>query len=285
MVGDKEQNQKVDNGSIAIQAGRDVHHHGLTIAEVKEICTLILRDNFPQLREEARRTAEENVQNFANLLERRLVNDTASIVLDKFREPDVQAAINDAVQASARKGKLSNPDILSTLISERVARTTNDYKDIVLSEAVQVVPRLTHSQIGLLSFVHFVKSVSIQSLQSIASLETWGQKALVFSTPGFGLSQSQWQHIQYAGAASINNLVGGNIYSSLSESTYKYLQPPAGTSFKEAVNQQAPSYAKLLDQFNTENLFRIELTSVGQAIAIANISNYFGKMDYTIWLK
>lgn len=285
MVGDKKQEQQAENGATAIQAGRDVHYQGLTVAEVKEICVLILRDNFPQLREDARRTAEEHVKTFADLLENRLANDAASIVLDKFREPDVQAAINDAVQASARKGQAANPDILSTLISERVARNTNEYKDIVLSEAVQVVPRLTNAQIGLLSFAHFVKSVVVQNLPNIGALEPFGQQALVFSSPGFGLSQSQWQHIQYAGAASINNLVGGDIYDSLGNEPYKYLVPTGDMSFKDAVNQQAPLFGKLLDQFNSENLFRLELTSVGQAIAIANISNYLGKLDYTIWLK
>lgn len=285
MIGDNKQDQEADNGSTAIQAGRDVHYHGLTVSEVKEICVLFLRENFPQLREEARRTAEEHVKSFANLLENRLAKDAASIVLDKFSEPDVQAAINDAVQASARKGQAANPDVLSTLISERVARKTNAYKDIVLSEAVQVVPRLTNAQIALLSFVHFVKSVAIQNLPNISGLEPFGHQALVFSSPGFGLSLSQWQHIQYAGAASINTLVGGDIYDALGKETYKYFILPEGTNFKEAVAHQAPSFAKLLNQFNTENLLRLELTSVGQAIAIANISNYLGKLDYTIWLK
>lgn len=285
MVGDKKQDQSAKDESTAIQAGRDVNYHGLTVSEVKEICILFLRDNFPQLQEDARRIAEEQVRNFANLLEQRLANDAASIVLDKFREPDVQAVINDAVQASARKGHAANPDVLSTLISERVSVNSNDFKDIVLSEAVQVVPRLTSSQIGLLSFVHFVKSVGIQNLQNIAGLELYGQQALNFSSPGFDLSESQWQHLQYAGTASINNLVSGDIYDAIIKDTYKYLVPADGSSFKDTVSQQAPSFDKLLDQFNSENGFRIELTSVGQAIAIANISKYLGKLDYTIWLR
>ena len=285
MIGDKKQDQTAREGSTAIQAGHDVHYHGMTVSEVKDICVLFLRDNFPQLREEARKTAEEHVNNFAVMLESRLANDATSIVLDKFREPDVQAAINDAVQASARKGPASNPQILSTLISERVTLKTNEYKDIVISEAVQVVPKLTHAQIALLSYVHFVTSVVIERLPNINGLEPYGQKALMFSTPGFNLSASQWQHIQYAGAASVNNLVGGNIYQSLSSGAYKYLVPTEGGTFEKAVRQQAPSLSKLLDQFNNKNLFRMQLTSVGQAIAIANISNYLGKLDYTIWLK
>ena len=285
MISDKKQDQQADNGSTAILAGRDVNYQGLSVAEVKEICILVLRDNFPQLREDARITAEKHVKTFADLLENRIVNDAASIVLEKFREPDVQASINDAVQASARKGQAANPEILSTLISERVARNTNDYKDIVLSEAVQVVPRLTRSQICLLSFIHFVKSVAVQNLQNMGGLDPFGRQALLFCRPGYELSQSQWQHIQYAGAASINYLLGGDIYEALEEGTYKYLAPPEGISFKDAIAHQAPSYGSILDQFNSENLFRVELTSVGQAIAIANISNFIGKLDYTIWLK
>ncbi len=284
MLGDK-QEQSADAGATAIQAGRDVHYHGLSVPEVKELCVLFLRNNFPELREEARRTAEEHVRAFAQTLEQKLVNDATSIVLEKFREPDVQAAINDAVQASARKGQAANPTILSTLISERVAKATNDYKDIVVSEAVQVVPRLTHAQIGLLSFVHFVASVTVQSLASAAALEPYGQIALRFSSPGFGLSDSQKQHIQYAGAASVNNLLGGDIYDALAKGGYAYLGFADGATFKAALTTQAPSFSKLLDQFNSDKLFAVQLTSVGQAIAIASISNYFGKLDYTIWLK
>lgn len=278
------QEQSAESGSTAIQAGRDVHYHGLSVSEVRDLCVLFLRNNFPELREEARRTAEEHVKSFANTLEDKLAKDAASIMLEKFREPDVQAAINDAVQASARKGTAANPVILSTLISERVAKNTNDYKDIVLSEAVQVVPRLTGAQVALISFVHFVKSVVIKNA-NVGVLEAFGQVALDFSSLGFGLSESQKQHIQYAGAASVNNLFGGDIYDAYAKQVYAHLGFVDGVSLKTALVAQAPSFAKLLDQFTADDLWKVQLTSVGQAIAIANISNFLGKLDYTIWLK
>jgi hypothetical protein len=283
MLGDKQQ-QTTEGGSTALQAGRDINVHGLSVSEVRELCVLFLRDNFPQLKEEAKRTAEEHVRAFAATLENRLVNDAASIVLEKFREPDVQAAINDAVQASARKGNGANPQILSTLISERVARQTNDFKDMVLSEAVHVVPRLTGQQIALLSFVHSVRSMVFQGLSGVAALEPIGQTALRFSSPGFGLSESQKQHLQYAGAASVNNILGGDIFDVQSQE-YKYFGIVELPAFKDALEKSAPSYLRLLEQFAADKLFAINLTSVGQAIAIANISNYLGRLDYTIWLK
>lgn len=283
MLGDKQQ-QTTESGSTALQAGRDINITGLSVSEVRELCILFLRDNFPQLREEAKRTAEEQVRAFATGLEARLANDAASIALEKFREPDVQAAINDAVQASARRGTAANPTILSTLISERVARNTNDYKDMVLSEAVHVVPKLTGQQIALLSFVHCVRSMIYQGLPHINALEQVGRVALAFSSPGFGLSESQKQHLQYAGAASINNILGGDIFD-IQRQEYKYFGIADAASFKSALRTGAPSYLRLLEQFTTDNLFAISLTSVGQAIALANVSNFIGKLDYTIWLK
>jgi hypothetical protein len=284
MLGDKQQ-QATESGSTALQAGRDINIRGLSMGEVRELCILFLRDNFPQLREEAKRTAEEHVRAFATTLETRLANDAASIALEKFSEPDVQAAINDAVQASARKGDRANPNVLSTLISERVARKTNDYKDMVLSEAVHVVPRLTGPQIALLSFVHSVKSMVYQNLPAVTSLEQVGQRALHFSAAGFGLSESQRQHLQYAGAASVNNLILIDDILDLQSQDYKYFGVAGGAPFKEALASGAPSYLHLLEQFTADNLLSINLTSVGQAIALANISNYIGRVDYTIWLK
>lgn len=283
MLGDKQQ-QTTENGATALQAGRDINIHGLSVSEVRELCVLFLRDNFPKLREEAKLTAEEHVRSFAAGLEDRLANDAASIAMEKFKEPDVQAAINDAVQASARRGMAANPNILATLISERVAQQTNDYKDMVLSEAVHVVPRLTSQQIALLSFVHAVRSMVYLNQPSVKALEPIGQIALVFSAPGFGLSESQKQHLQYAGAASVNNILGGDIFD-IQRQEYKYFGINDAAAFKAALSADAPAYLKLLEKFVEDNLFAVNLTSVGQAIALANISNYVGKLDYGIWLK
>lgn len=283
MLGDKQQ-QTTESGSTALQAGRDINISGLSVSEVRELCILFLRDNFPQLREEAKRTAEEQVRAFATSLETRLANEAASIAFEKFCEPDVQAAINDAVQASARRGGAANPNILSTLISERVAKNTNDYKDMVISEAVHVVPRLTGNQIALLSFVHAVRSMVYQQLPNIIALEQVGRVALTFSSPGFALSESQKQHLQYAGAASVNNILSGDIFD-IQRQEYTYLGIADGDAFKAALTTSAPSYLRLLEQFMTDKLFTINLTSVGQAIALANISNFVGNLDYTIWLK
>ena len=82
----------------------------------------------------------------------------------------------------------------------------------------------------------------------------------------------------------MNNILGGDIFDIQSQE-YKYFGIVGGSAFKDELAKSAPSYVRLLEQFAADNLFAINLTSVGQAIALANISNYIGKLDYTVWLK
>jgi hypothetical protein len=283
MLGDK-QEQSAQAGSTAVQAGRDVHFHGMSVTDVRELCILFLRDNFPKLREEAIRVAEEHVKAFASNLEDRIANDAAKVELEKFSDPDVQATINDAVLAAARKGDGAHPNILCTLISERVSKISNNYKEIVLAEAIHVVPRLTSEQISFISFAHFVRSLIFQQLPNVNALEEVGRIGLKIAHGGLGLSKSQRQHIQYSGAATIFDMLTGDIYDIMRQE-YKYLGFADGATFKSSLLFFAPSYNKLLEHYVSENLFSVNLTSVGQAIAIANISNHINGLDYSVWLK
>ncbi len=277
------QQQSAESGSMRFKERRHQYPRFICDRSSRALLTL-LQNNFHQLREEARRTAEEQVRAFGENLANRLAKDAASIAWEKFREPDVQAAINDAVQASARRGKAANPDILSTLISERIAKQSNDYKEIVLSEALRV-DTSAYRGTDFSSVICALHSVDgDRGLPAVAALENVGQITLHFSSEGFGLSESQKQHLQYAGAASVNNVLGGDIFDMQSQE-YKYFGIVGGVAFKEALTISAPSYLRLLEQFTKDNLFPIGLTSVGQAIALANISKYVQPLDYTIWLK
>ncbi|MEI8603995.1 LPO_1073/Vpar_1526 family protein [Pseudoalteromonas sp. B160] len=288
MLGDK-QKQEVGTDGTAIQAGGDVtltQNNGLSVSEVKELCLLFLRDNFPALREEAINAAELNVQKFATKLEAKIVENAREIDLAKFTDPDVQAAINDAVQSSARKGEKSNPSVLVDLIAERASASANDFKDIVLSEAVTVVPKITSEQIAYLSFIHYMTHVGINGLQHISQLEPYSQRALASVRSGLNLSDSQKRHIQYAGTCSIASMMGMDIYDGWMSQLYKYMGYTDINTFKSDIAQFTPTTKLLLEAFDKDiKGGQVTLTSVGQAIAIANLSTTLGKMDYSIWLK
>ncbi|MDP5147778.1 hypothetical protein ORI98_15155 [Shewanella sp. ULN5] len=283
----KSQDQKVAENSTAIQAtGNVTVNNGLSVAEVKELCLLFLKDNFPALREEAIREAEGNVREFAQELEQKIVQNAQFITLEKFKDPDVQAAINDAVQSSARRGKKANTSVLVDLISERASVSSSDFKDIVLSEAVNVVPKLTREQISYLSFIHYMTHCGRNGLQHVSQLEPFSIMALNAVSAGFGLSDSQKRHIQFAGTCSIMSMMHIDIYDGWINSLFKSLGYTDKEKFKSDVAQFSPSTKKLLEEFDKDSKGgQVTLTSVGQAIAIANLSKSLGRLDYSIWIK
>lgn len=288
MLGDK-QEQEVGPEGTGIQAGRDVNitqNVGVSVEDVRDICLLVFRENFPVLQAEAMKTAESNVRKFAASLESKIIKNSKQVVLEKFADPDVQAAINDAVKASARKGEKSNPSLLVDLIAERVSVSTDDYKDMVISEAITVVPRLTKQQIAYLSFIQYMTRMNIQLTDHISQLEPFSQIALSVVSAGFDLSESQKRHIEYAGACSILHMMSVNIYDGWMNKLYKRMGYTEIEKFKSDLATFSPSSKTLLDVFDKDSKGgEVALTSVGQAIAIANLSTKMGKIDYSIWLK
>ncbi|MBI5568736.1 MAG: hypothetical protein HY914_02210 [Desulfomonile tiedjei] len=278
MVGDK-QEQTAEGESIALQAGRDIININCNFSP--DEVTRFPNDFF-QKRDEADQQFQHNARNFLLSVADSLK--AASIDSEKLRDPDFQMAITDAVKAIGRKGNKGNPDLLTRLIAERGSKQPSDFVGIVISEAMQVVPRLTPPHISFLSFVHFVTSVTITGLIDVSGLEPYGRKALVFSSPAFNLPEAQKRHIVYTGCCSIIKNLGGNIYDHLRK-VYSQFGCANEIEFANVIKSQAPSFREVVRQFQKEGLLSCTLTSVGQAIAIANISNHGLKLDYSEWLK
>ena len=278
----KSQDQNVGSGAVGMQAGRDVNI-GMSFTEVRELCHLFLQKNFPALRAEAKAAADERVQEFTLKLEQRIADAATKINPAKFSDPDVQACLNDAVLSAARRGDAANPDVLCTLVAERISAISSPFKDIVLSEAVQVVSKLTGEQISLLSLTFFVQSMSFKNLPSLFFLEAIGLKARDTVERSKGLSQSQKQHMQYAGTCSVLNMVTHDPFEVI-WNQYKNLGHTNIADFKENLHREAPTYYKIVDLYSTNELWCLTLTSVGQAIALASLSSALTNLDFSIWL-
>ena len=77
-----------------------------------------------------------------------------------------------------------------------------------------------------------------------------------------------------------------DIYNGWMTQLYKYFGYTDVEKFKTDLATFSPSSKILLDKFDEDAKGgQVTLTSVGQAIAIANLSTTLGRMDYSIWLK
>ncbi|WP_156961843.1 LPO_1073/Vpar_1526 family protein [Cobetia amphilecti] len=274
---------------MAAQANGDVNitqNVGMGYSEVKDLCTMMLRENFPKLREEAIKAAEENVYKFSVELEDRIVQRSNDFVIDKLATPELQAVINDSVQAAARKGDKANTSILVDLITEIGSSKSSDYKDLVISEAITVTPKLTRPQISYLALIFFTSSVAIGEISDIGHVEAVSSKVWSLVNSGVILSDSQRYHIQYTGACNISAMMSNDIYGKWYKGMCKDLAYENVDQMKEVIASRAPNTYNILSAYDKDNQKgNVVLTSVGQAIAIAHLSTVLGSLDYSVWIN
>ena len=137
----------------------------------------------------------------------------------------------------------------------------------------------------LLSFIHYMTKMHVKDRKHISQLEQYSRTILSAVSESFDLSESQKKHIQYTGACSILSVVGLEIdvYDIWMNHHYKDMEYTDIEKFKSDLAGFSPSSKILLDVFDKDNKNNVvTLTSVGQAIAIANLSTIVGKMDYSI---
>ncbi|WP_418132532.1 LPO_1073/Vpar_1526 family protein [Variovorax sp. 375MFSha3.1] len=283
----KSQGQVVAANSTALQAARDINVHGLSLADVETAFKFFFENNFPRLQEEARIQAEKYVRQFAETLARDLDSSAQNVLIAKFGDPDVQAAMVDAVNACARKGSAANTNVLSGLIVQRMAAANSSFLDIVLSEAVTVVPKLTGEQIGFLALVHSRNNVRVE-VPTWNSLQTLAMMALPTVRLGAKLGESQKLHLIYAGAMSRKpiRLHADDPFAAPYSELRSHFAAAELKDFKSQALSEAPAYCELMGLWHEAAGSDFDLTSVGIAIACAVLAPGFkGSMDYSIWLN
>lgn len=279
--------QKVERSENVVQVGGNVainNNYGLAVNEVKELTQIFMRDNFPALRAEAIAAAQENVDKFLRDFENKLAQRINQIDPNKFRDPDVQSSLNDAVLEAAKKGDRSNPELLAELVIERLNSTSNDYVSLVVSEAIKVVPRLTPEQIGFLTFALFMTSTKISPAKSLSDLLPIGNAVLLASQNSFGISESQKSHLAFVGCATVLQFISNSAYS-IWKSNYDFLKEFSDDDLKKMIENEFPVLKTLATAFDATKLGQITLTSVGKVIAVANLSKHIPGLEYKNWLN
>jgi hypothetical protein len=238
------QEQKVGHQSTAIQATGNVTI-GMNAMEVIALCKLLMENNFPKLREEARKVAEEYIKEFTEGIGRKIVENQELIDFNKFSEPDVQASLNDALQAAARRGPLSNTETLQELIINRILIGNTDFTNRVISEAILVVPKLTPMQISALTLIEAITMIRFTS-DIIVNTESLSKSVFELASKCDGINYVEKLHIQYSGAGwnvSFERQDPVDVMYGLQTSN----GIPSKELFEKAVKETCPNYLKLLD--------------------------------------
>lgn len=279
--------QSVSDSRNVVQVAGDatVNNYGLALQEVRELAMLFLKENFPQLRAEAMTAAENNTSKFLKDFEVRLLAKIEDTDAAKFKDPDVQASLNDAIMAAARKGDKSNQEILIDLVLERVSTKTDDLVSLVAAEAIKVAPRLTKEQILFLSLVLAHHNFKLIGATSLKQIDTKLQPIVNMIKPVIaGFSDSNKAHLAYASCMSINQITSNTPYAIWNHNN-DFLKDIPEEALKMEIQTSYPALDALAKSYIDNKLGQITLTSVGIIIALANIQKAIGKLQYSNWLN
>jgi hypothetical protein len=194
--------QKAGDASLNIQAGQIHISKGLSYEDVKTIALDVFKSNFYQLagvaKDTARKRAEEITDKFlADLMTRNPEG------LQNVEDPDFQYAMFTAQKAYARTGDKELGDILVDILVDRTKEPNRSILQIVLTESLEIAPKLTRNQLDALSIIFSLKYTRYLKMGNINALRHYLDYRISPFVEGITKSDTCYQHLEYAGCGSI----------------------------------------------------------------------------------
>ena len=237
--------QEAGNNSTNIQVAGNVTI-GIRYNEVKEIALDVFNNNFFKLSKKAANKAltraEELVNDFLNNLYEKNRD-----VIEKLQEPAMQYSLYNALKGYAKTGDVKLKEQLMELLLQRISSEERSLTQIVLDEAIEVLPKLTREQINMLTLlfsVIFIIPIHITSLSGLN--DHFNNQIMQFYSP-VSSSYSFLTHLQFSGCCTV--ISEGSAWKPLAE-IYKtmhsglfskgFTQEEFDEQFRENANKLKP---------------------------------------------
>jgi hypothetical protein len=143
------QDQSVDAGGVAMQAGRDVVvHQGISAEQMTEIM-VAMGKQVAVFADEARRIADERIAVFRHSILKRFAEPNRADP-EAFKEPDFQYLLADAQEAVARSGDEAVRETLVDIVARRSLEKNRSRLALTLNDAATRAANLTQNEFAAL---------------------------------------------------------------------------------------------------------------------------------------
>lgn len=202
MLNDQSKSQQSGDFSVNLQAGNINIAHGLTVADAKEISLMVFKENFPVLAAQAMDTVKKNIEAFTEEYLTRLF-ESSPTSLQNFSDPGLMFTVYQAQRDFAVSGDKAIGNLLIDMLVERSKMKERDVLRIVTDESLKVIPKLTDTQIDMLTVIFLVKYVVPEMVHDLDSLKKY---LLDFFLPFIGSvtrDPAEYRHIAYCGCGTV----------------------------------------------------------------------------------
>ncbi|MCX5043601.1 hypothetical protein OG921_10535 [Aldersonia sp. NBC_00410] len=144
----KDQRQEAGDSSNLYQGQSvEVHNHGPTIQEVRDIAKGVFYENYLVLSDRAMAEVRDRINEFTDLLLTKLFTSPPENV-EEFDTPRMLAATYKAQKQYAESGDRELAEILADILVAMSGAESRSLEDIILNQAVEVAGKLTPNQIN-----------------------------------------------------------------------------------------------------------------------------------------
>lgn len=252
------QTSKSGDNSTTVQAETVNINQGLNYSEVKDIALDVFNSNFLQLSKEALNTAVQRAEEITNDFIERLKKDKPDS-LESAKDPGFQSALYEVQKNYAKTGDKDMADVLVDILVDRIEHKERDLKQIVLDESINVIPKLTSSQLDTLTIIFLLKYSVNYGVVNIATLKQYLTNNIKPFTDNLSKENSLYQHLEFAGCGSIS--IGSKNIEDIFKNTYRGLFYKGFTEdeFKKQVGEFKDFNGFIAKCLNDENKFQLNL--------------------------
>ena len=261
----------------------------MTFADIRDVARFVFDENFPQMQQAARDEARRRVDVLMSELDAKMSATLTPEQLGNFRRPEIQHALNAAVQAAALRDDDKLRHILADLLCQRV-KEESDFDAIVHTEAILTVGKLTPDLLNILALTVLVtrsRPKPVDTWNDIKNLFTIAFAPLLT----FKGSASEVAHLAYCGCANVGLMgaVDGNfvphfrkkfpILFGITSNESKAFDVEYKASIeksKRLLLSHAPEYAGAIAKWDSPYLPMLNLTSVGHLLGKTHLETMAG---------
>ncbi|AOY53364.1 LPO_1073/Vpar_1526 family protein [Clostridium perfringens] len=275
--------QRIDSGdnSTNIQ-GKEVtiiNNSGLSYSDVKDIAMSVFKSNFYDLGENVEKIVQERAEKILDdYLEK--LNLKNPEYIKNTEDPDIRYAIYEAQKNYARRGEQISKKLLVETLVNRTVIKDNPIQELVLNEALEIIPKITDKHITILTLIFLSKYLNYAidyPTYKFSYLNSIIRDRLIIDNNSYSL----FQHLEYVSC--LNLSIGSVNYTYLIQNKFPQIK---NEEKSKSVISDDKELSLMLDMWDNSKLCNSSLTSVGIAIAVANIKAKTGiDYDLGIWIR
>lgn len=176
---------------------------GITLKDATDLFSLLFDQNFPRLKEAAQEEARRRVEELRKEFDKAAAASTLSPEeLNRFSDPELQVALNTAVQASACKDDEGLRKSLADLLVKKLRTDVYSLTNTILSEAIATIGKLTVNQLRIISLSFSCTWMTLREKPSLNAFSAFLNKYVMPFLAGTA-SNIDFAHIEYCGCGTI----------------------------------------------------------------------------------